>query len=169
MQLFQKVPSIVSSQWAILNVGLDGGEELRELVDAVPGQDVGELATEEPALFRSLHVRLDLNAYAFDISGRLDRECPKLATVRNVQGVPSVHGMGWVDWNFECSTVYPILPGLMGIWQKWRGSWARWWNIRINVIPTQVNEQMEHPVLVEQRHQPHSGPSGRNRQWSFSN
>ena len=32
----------------------------------------------------------------------------------------------WVDLDFECSTVCPILPGLMVIWQKGLGSRARW-------------------------------------------
>ena len=35
--------------------------------------------------------------------------------------------MGW--WEFDCSTVYLILLGLVGIWQKWLSIWARWWNI----------------------------------------
>ena len=35
-----------------------------------------------------------------------------------IQGVPSARGLGRADLNFECSTVCPILPGLMGIWQK---------------------------------------------------
>ena len=39
--------------------------------------------------------------------------------------------LGWVDLDFECSAVCPILPGLMGIWQKWLGSYARWWNTEI--------------------------------------
>ena len=43
-----------------------------------------------------------------------------------VQGVPSACGVGEVDLNFECFTVCPILPGLMGIWQKRLCSWARW-------------------------------------------
>ena len=30
-----------------------------------------------------------------------------------IQGVPSVCGLGWVDLNFECSTVCSILLGLM--------------------------------------------------------
>ena len=38
--------------------------------------------------------------------------------LRQIQAVPSTRGMGWVDLNFECSIVCPILPGLMGIWQK---------------------------------------------------
>ena len=29
-----------------------------------------------------------------------------------------VVNLGWVDMDFECSTVCPILLGLMGIWQK---------------------------------------------------
>ena len=63
-----------------------------------------------------------------------------------LQGVPSARGLGWVDLDFEYSTVCPILPGLMGIWQKWQGSWARWWNTQIKVNPTQVHEQMGIPV-----------------------
>ena len=34
----------------------------------------------------------------------------------------------------------------MGIWQKWLGRWARWWNTQIKVNPTQVIDQMNHPV-----------------------
>ena len=30
--------------------------------------------------------------------------------------------LGWVDYDFECFTVCPILPGLTGIWQKRLGS-----------------------------------------------
>ena len=37
--------------------------------------------------------------------------------------------LGWVVMDFDCSTVCPILLGLVGIWQKWLSSWARWWNI----------------------------------------
>ena len=33
-------------------------------------------------------------------------------------GVPSAHGLGWVDLDFDRSTVCPILTGQMGIWQK---------------------------------------------------
>ena len=35
-----------------------------------------------------------------------------------VQGVQYARVLSWVDLNFECSTVCPILPGLVGIWQK---------------------------------------------------
>ena len=35
-----------------------------------------------------------------------------------------VANLGWVDLNFDYSTVCLILPGLMGVWQKWLGSWA---------------------------------------------
>ena len=34
-----------------------------------------------------------------------------------VQGVPSACGLSWVDLNFKCPTVCPILPGLE-IWQN---------------------------------------------------
>ena len=49
-------------------------------------------------------------------------------TTTIVQGVPFARGLGWVDLNLECSTVCPILHGLMGIWQKGLGIWARWCN-----------------------------------------
>ena len=39
----------------------------------------------------------------------------------------------------------------MGIWLKSRGSRARWQNTQIKVNPTQVHEQIRHPVF-----QPHS-------------
>ena len=45
-----------------------------------------------------------------------------LLVIRLLQGVPSARGLGWVDLNFECSTVCPILPMLMGIRQKQLGS-----------------------------------------------
>ena len=54
----------------------------------------------------------------------------------------------WVDLNFECSTVCPILPGLVGIWQKRLARWARWWNTQININRTHVLKQMGHPVYM---------------------
>ena len=65
----------------------------------------------------------------------------------SLQGVSCARGLDWVDLNFERSTVCPILPGLMGIRQKRLGRWARWCNTEIKVNPTQVLEQMGHPVL----------------------
>ena len=44
------------------------------------------------------------------------------------------------------SPVCPVLLGLMGIGQKRLYNWARSWNTRIKVNPTQVHEQMNHPV-----------------------
>ena len=38
------------------------------------------------------------------------------------------------------------MPGLMGIWQKRIGIWA---NTQIKVNPTQVYEQMGHPVILK--------------------
>ena len=35
-----------------------------------------------------------------------------------LQGVPTELRLGFVDLDFECSTVCPTLLGLMGIWQK---------------------------------------------------
>ena len=57
----------------------------------------------------------------------------------HIQGVPSELRLGFVDLDFECSTVCPTLPGLMGIWQKRLGSWERWWDTEIKVNPTQVS------------------------------
>ena len=54
--------------------------------------------------------------------------------------------LGWVDFYLSCSTFCPVLLGLMGIWQKGLCNWARWWNTQIKVNPTQVLEQMNHPV-----------------------
>ena len=53
----------------------------------------------------------------------------------HLQGVPSARGLGLVDLNFEYSTVCPILPRLMAIWQKRLGRWARRWNTQIKVNP----------------------------------
>ena len=44
--------------------------------------------------------------------------------------------LGWVDFDFSCSSVCPVLLGLMGIGQKWLCSWARWWNTQIKGNPT---------------------------------
>ena len=66
----------------------------------------------------------------------------------SVQGVPSELRLGFVDLDFECSTVCPALLGLMGIWQKQLGSLARWWNTQIKVNPTQVSAHLGHPVLL---------------------
>ena len=65
---------------------------------------------------------------------------------RVLQDVSSELRLGFADFDFECSTVCPTLLGLVGIWQKRLGSWARWWNTEIKVNPTQVYEHMGHPV-----------------------
>ena len=71
-------------------------------------------------------------------------------TVMLIYRVPHliVH-LGWVDLVSERSTVYLILPGLMGIWQKRLGSW---WKTRIKVNPTQFHEQIGHTVQVLRRY-----------------
>ena len=59
--------------------------------------------------------------------------CPKWAET----------GFCWLGFRvFHC----PTLLGLMGIWQKRLGSWARWWNTEIKVNPTQVSAHLGHPV-----------------------
>ena len=77
-----------------------------------------------------------------------------------IQGVLRELRLGFVDLDFECSTVCPTLLGLMGIWQKRLVSWARWWNTEIKVNPTQVSAHLGHPQLQ---------PSTDNRlKWHFS-
>ena len=46
----------------------------------------------------------------------------------------------------------------MGIWQKRLGNRARWWNTGIKVHPTQVHEQMGHPVLKSLKIAPETFP-----------
>ena len=68
--------------------------------------------------------------------------------VGSLQGVPSELRLGFVDLDFEGSTVCPTLLGLMGIWQKRLGSWARWWNTEIKVNPTQVSSSLGTPCMA---------------------
>ena len=79
-----------------------------------------------------------------------DRHCHPINGA--LQWQPCPRRLRFVDLDFECSTVCPILPGLMGIWQKRLGSWARWWNIEIKVNPTTVYEDMCHPVQWQPSH-----------------
>ena len=65
-----------------------------------------------------------------------------------VQGIPSGHRMGLVDLHFKCSTASLTQQGLVGIWQKWLGTWVRWWHSQIKVNPTQDYDQMEHTVSL---------------------
>ena len=62
-----------------------------------------------------------------------------------VQDVSSEMRLGFDDLDFKCSTLYPTLPGLMGIWQKRLDSWARGTS-QIKVNPTQVSAHLGHPV-----------------------
>ena len=60
-----------------------------------------------------------------------------------VQGVPCAHGLGWVDLNFECSAVCPIMPWPMHDGLKWLGCRERWWNNKIKVGPTQTTSMWD--------------------------
>ena len=55
--------------------------------------------------------------------------------------------MDWVELNFECSIVCPIMPGPMGTWQKRLSSWTRWRNTEIKVNPSKVRDVTDHSVL----------------------
>ena len=71
----------------------------------VLGRDVSEAGEESQGIhFLTLHVRTGWHIYLL------------------------AH-LGWVDFDFGCSTLCLILPGLMGNFQNWLSSWARWWNI----------------------------------------
>ena len=37
--------------------------------------------------------------------------------------------LGWVDFDFGCSTLCLFLPGLMRNWLIWMSRWAVWWNM----------------------------------------
>ena len=57
-----------------------------------------------------------------------------------------IHGLGWLGISlFHCG---PVMLGLMGIWQKWPGSKAKWWNNQIKVSPTHVSDSMNNPVCL---------------------
>ena len=58
-----------------------------------------------------------------------------------------VADLGWVDLDFEWSSVCPIVPWLMGIWLKELHEWERCLNTDIQVKPSQVSDQMGHPVV----------------------
>ena len=55
--------------------------------------------------------------------------------------------IGFVDFDFECSTVCPTLLGLMGIWLKRLCSWASQWNTEIKFNPTQPRSTRTWDVL----------------------
>ena len=60
-----------------------------------------------------------------------------------------VTDLGWGDFDFECSTVCPTVPGLVvGIRLKLLGNKARWWNKKIQVNPTRDRDHQCRPVLV---------------------
>ena len=56
------------------------------------------------------------------------RFCWRLARISVKSAVVWFHVQGdfcWVYFDFSCSTVCPVLLGVMGIWQKRLGSWAK--------------------------------------------
>ena len=58
-----------------------------------------------------------------------------------------VADIGWVDLDFECSTVCPTLLGLTEILQKRLDKvCAGWWNTEIKVNQTKVLNPIEHLV-----------------------
>ena len=50
--------------------------------------------------------------------------------------------LGWVDFDFACSTLCLVLPGLMGNWQNQ----AEGGTGKIKVNPTEVPQEMCHPA-----------------------
>ena len=57
--------------------------------------------------------------------------------------------LGWVDFDFGCSTLCLVLLGLMGNWQKWLSSWARCWNIIDQSHPNQTIPADGPPCIVK--------------------
>ena len=55
--------------------------------------------------------------------------------------------LSWVDLDFECSIICPVLLELLGIWQQRLDKCAIWWNFETKIDPTEVRDQMGHPVL----------------------
>ena len=49
--------------------------------------------------------------------------------------------LGWVDFDLGCSAHCLVLIGLMGSWQKWLSSWARWWVIKI------IDQRQPNPTI----------------------
>ena len=92
-------------------------------------QSMGVLTTDRQ-MERLLHTTVmeDIGIFKLPIEGN----------ILYVQGVSSGHAPGLVDFDFGCSTNCQILHRLMGIWRKWLGSRATWWNIGIKVNPTRT-------------------------------
>ena len=44
-------------------------------------------------------------------------------------GTHLLANLSWIVFDFGCSTLSLVLPGLMGNWQNWLNSRARWWSI----------------------------------------
>ena len=53
-------------------------------------------------------------------------------------------GLGWVDFDFGCSTLCLVLTGLMG---NWLSTWARQWNIVEH--QSQLNPAIRADTLIE--------------------
>ena len=106
--------------------------------------------TNDHPTVAALHVlterALELPSATKEQGGYVFRSYISTYKISKLQGIPCARGMGCVDLNFECSTVCPNLPGLLGIWQKRLCSWARWWNTQIKVNPTQFYQHMGRPV-----------------------
>ena len=58
-----------------------------------------------------------------------------------VEGVPFDRRLGWIDFILERSNLFSFLLRLMRTKEKWMGRWASWWNTKVKVNPTEVNEQ----------------------------
>ena len=59
-----------------------------------------------------------------------------------------VSDLGWVAFDFGYSTVCPVLCGQMRVWQNGLSSWMRLVEHPNQISPTQVSEQMNHPVVT---------------------
>ena len=63
-----------------------------------------------------------------------------------LQGVPSARGFFGLTWILSILLSARVC---LGWWGFCRSSWTSWWNTQIKVNPTQVHEQMGHPVYLQ--------------------
>ena len=69
----------------------------------------------------------------------------KAVTVTNKYRVSHLL-VDWIGLTW-CLSVLLSAQVCLGWWEFGRSGWAQWWNTQIQVNPTQVDEQMGHPVV----------------------
>ena len=67
-----------------------------------------------------------------------------LSGPKSIQGVPS---LGWVDFDLDGPPSWPAAQPLLPNFHQPKQNWADGGTTKIEVIPTQVPEQMKNPVV----------------------